>query len=98
MRVADVKVKPHRLAQLDRLFRGRNDLVIEGACQSVVLLLATKTRDFGGHPRLIENAREIETARLPMLDAFAHVEQFGMADHFIERSESELRHQFSHFL
>jgi hypothetical protein len=33
-----------------------------------------------------------------MLDALAHVEQVGAADHFIERVKAELRHQLAHFL
>ena len=41
---------------------------------------------------------KIEALRLPMLDRFLRLERVGAADHFVDRAETELRHDFAHFL
>ena len=41
-------------------------------------------------------AREVEPARLPVLDAGAHVEHVDAADHLVDGAEAELRHDLAH--
>ena len=83
---------------LDRGCAAVDQLVVERAREAVVLLLLARARDVRRHLRLVEDAREVEAARLPVLDARAHVEQVGAADHLVERAEAELRHELAHFL
>ena len=98
VRVADLECEPHRLALVDRR-RGRVDqAMIERTRETVVLRLAPVTRDFGGHWRLVEHAREIEALRLPVRDTLAHVEEVAAADHLRQRTEAELRHDLAQFL
>ena len=78
--------------------RRRDQLVVERAREAVILLFLLRTRDFRRHLRLMEDAREVEAARLPVRDARAHVEQIGAADHLLERAEAQLRHELAHFL
>ena len=54
-------------------------------------------RDFAMLRHLIEDAREVETLRLPVLDALLHVEQFGAADQVVELADAQLRHDLAHF-
>ena len=72
--------------------------MVERAQQAVVLFFAVVARDVGGHVRLMEDAREIEAARLPVVDARAHVEQVGAADQIVDAADAELRHQLARFL
>ena len=77
-------------AQLDQL-------VVERLVEAVVLLFALVERDVGRHLRQVEDAREVEAPRLPVLDAALHVEQVGAADQLVELAHAELRHQLAHF-
>ena len=56
--------------------------------EAMILLLAVVARDVRRHRRLVEHAREIQAARLPVLDARAHVEQIGAADQFVEPADA----------
>ena len=57
------------LALVERRRRRGDQLVVERPREPMVLRLAAIARDFGRHLRLVEHAREIEAARLPVLDA-----------------------------
>jgi hypothetical protein len=48
--------------------------------------------------RLVQNLREVESLCLPMLHSFLRLQHVGASDHFIERAETELRHEFADFL
>ena len=75
--VADLVRDANRLLLQDRRLRRLDELVIERARKPVVLLLLARARDVRRHLRLVEHAREVEPARLPVRDARAHVEQVG---------------------
>ena len=90
--------EPDRLLLVERRLRSRDQRVVERAHEAVVLRFRQAPGDLGRHLRLVEHAREVEPPRLPVLDARAHVEQVGAADHFLERAEAQLRHDFAHFL
>ena len=72
--------------------------VVQRLVQAVILrnlaIAANVVRHFG----LIKNVGEIQAARLPVLDGFLGFEQVGAADHFGQRAEAKLRHDFADFL
>ena len=61
------------LAAFERRPALLDQLVVERLAQSVILRFNTQTRHIRRHLRLIKNAAEVETARLPMIDAAAHI-------------------------
>jgi hypothetical protein len=72
--------------------------VVERAIEPVVLFFAMEARDFRWHRRLIEDARKVQAARLPVIDAGAGVEQIRAADQLLEAADAELRHDAPHFV
>jgi hypothetical protein len=58
--------------------------VVERALEAVVLPFDVTAGDVLAAFRLIEDAREVEALRLPVLDALAGVEQVGAADQVVE--------------
>ncbi len=92
VRVADLVLEAHRRLPLDRSRRSRDQLVVERAIEPVVLLFAMEARDFRRHRRLIEDAREVQAPRLPVIDAGAGVEQIRAADQLLEAADAELGH------
>ena len=71
---------------LERRLRQLDQAVVERLLQAVVLRLAVVARHLGRHLRHVEDAREVEALRLPVLDALAHVEQVGAADQLVDAS------------
>ena len=49
------------------------------------------------HFRLVEDRGEVEPLRLPVGDRGPRVEPVHLADHLVDRAETELRHQFAEF-
>ena len=96
--VANAIRQPHRYLLVERRRSPCQQLVIECANEAVVLRFHQSPRDFGGHFRLVEHAREVESLRLPVFHARAHVEQVRASDHFLERAEAQCRHDLPHFL
>src|SRR5438552_9459084 len=96
MRVANAIFETDRLAFLDRGARVRDQAMIERARESVVLLFAMVARHFWRHRRLIEHAREIESARFPVINAFAHLQQIAAPDQVAEAANPELGHELAH--
>ncbi len=47
---------------------------------------------------MIQQLRIIQALGFPMVDAGAHVEHVGAADHFIHAAEAELGHQLANLL
>src|SRR5207253_7385999 len=72
--------------------------VIERFVQAVVLRNLAIAADFRTDRRLIKNLAEIEASRFPMFDGFARFEAIGSPDHFVDRAETELRHELADFL
>ena len=96
--VADLVREPHGSLSLDGRRRRGDQLVIERAGEAVILRFAVAASHVGRHRRLVEDPREIESARLPVVDAAPHVEEIGPADQVLELAHAELRHQLAHFL
>ena len=88
----------HRRLLLDRRGRRGDQLVVERAIEPVVLLFAMEARDFRWHRRLIEDARKVQAARLPVIDADAGVEQIRATDQLLEAADAELCHDAPHFV
>ena len=72
--------------------------MIESLLQAVILRLHAAAGDARGHRRVVENRREIEAARLPVIDGGLHVEHVDAADHLVDGAESELRHVLANLL
>ena len=43
----------------------------------------------------MEDAGQVDAARLPVLERGPHLEPFGAADHFVDRPEAELGHELA---
>ena len=95
--VADRHLDRHLLAALERGLRELDQAVVERLLQAVRLAFSPIARHFRRHFRHREDAREVEAARLPVLDALAGIEQLAAADELVELPHAELRHEFAHF-
>src|SRR5262249_35088322 len=69
VRIADPIAEPQRLPAVECRGGSGDQLVIERAAEPMVLLLAAVARHLGRHRGLMEDAREIESPGLPVLDA-----------------------------
>ncbi len=88
----------HALALLQCGLRLLDELVIQCAVEAVVLHVDLVARLGVLLGRLVEDAREVQAARLPVLDAGLGVEQVGAADQLVEGADAQLRHDLAHFL
>ena len=83
---------------LERRLRLGDQLVVERLVEMVLLPLAIVDRDTGLGRLLVQQARQVDPLRLPVVDRRHHVEPVDPADHLVEAAEAELRHQLAHFL
>jgi len=67
-------------------------LLIERRIQAVVLRNFAVTGHAAGHRRVIEDHREIDSARFPVFDRGLHVEHVHASDHLVELLEAQLCH------
>ena len=78
---------------LDGLGAALDERVVQSAVEAMVLRLhaaaADRVRDFG----LVQNRRQVDAARLPVVHRPANVQAVGPADHLVHGAEAELRHQ-----
>ena len=86
------------LAFLQRSLGLLDELVIQCTIQTVVLHIDLVARLAFLLGRLVEDAREVQAAGLPVFDTGLCVQQVGAADQFVERADAQLRHDFAHFL
>src|SRR5713101_10193321 len=98
MDVADRHLDGDRLLARQRRLRLGDELVVEGAVEAVVLLLALIGRRARRHGGAIEHARQVEEPRLRVIEAAPHLQLVGAPDHLVDRAEAEPRHVFAHFL
>src|SRR4028119_1231661 len=68
---------------------------VERFVKSMVLRNLAVATDFRPDFRLVENLREVESLRLPMRDGFLWLKHIGASDHFIDRTETQLCHEFA---
>ncbi len=94
--IPDRKFDLDRLLLLDRLAREPDQLHVEDLVEAVVLPFGIVDRNLGRHVGLMEDAAEVEAARLPMVDCLAFIEDLGPADHLREGAEAESGHVLAH--
>ncbi|CAI8233424.1 MAG: Uncharacterised protein [Flavobacteriaceae bacterium] len=68
---------------------------IQNIFQTVVLFFGIVGIYIIRYFRFVQNFREINTLCFVVINGFVHVQFLGLSDHFIDRSESETRHNFS---
>src|SRR5882762_5367425 len=93
--VPDRHVDRNLLPALEGGSRELDQPVVEGFLESVILFFRVVARDFRGHVRHLENPREVEALRFPVLDPLLHVEQIGATDQLAELAYAKLGHQLS---
>ena len=71
--------------------------VVQRFVQTVVLVCDMKARHISGHIGLGKKTAEIEALRLPVIDAFAGVQQVGAANQVIKLADAQLGHDLAHF-
>jgi hypothetical protein len=74
----------HLLAALERRAALLDQLDVERAARPWSCVLDLAARHVGRHRRLVEDAAEVQAARLPVFDALLRVEQVGAADQVVE--------------
>src|SRR5690554_1461604 len=80
-------------AAFDRAAAAFYQLMVQRPVQRVVLFFGLVQRDSGRHG--VEDTAEVQALRFPVLDARAHVEQIDAADHVVEATDAQLRHDFA---
>ena len=96
--VANRHAELDRLAPQQRVLAPAHQLVVERLLETVILRAHAALRDRRRDDRLVENLREIEARRLPVIDGLRHVDLVHAPDHLVHRPEAELRHQLAHVL
>ena len=81
--VADGQLEFHRCAVVESFTRVIDELVIERLVEAVVLCSGAAARDAAGNGRAVEDRREVQPARLPVIHGFAHFEAVHAADDFV---------------
>src|SRR4051812_36465876 len=66
--------------------------------QSMILRLYAAPSDARRNRGIVKNGREIESARLPVVHRWLHIEHVDAADHLVHGAESHLRHVFADLL
>ena len=86
------------LAALERGLSLADDLVVEVVVEHRVLRPHAPARPLGRAVGLREQVREVDPARLPVVDRLLRLEHVGAADHVLELREAHLRHVPAHLL
>ena len=71
--------------------------VVQCFFQAVVLGQCLETGNFGGYLRLGKHATEVQALCLPVLDAFARVQQIRAANQIVKLANAQLGHDLAHF-
>ncbi len=95
--VPDFMFEPHRLALFERRLGFLDQFAIENVMDVMNLPLAIVDGHIVRHLGLVEQAREIEALRFPVVDGRLLVEPVCMTDELVERLEAHLRHDLPHF-
>ena len=64
----------------------------------MILLVLLEPAPVGVDLGRVEQRRQVDALRLPVLHGLARLELVDAADHFLERAETELRHDLAQFL
>ena len=98
MHVADLARDAHRLAGVERRLRRLDQAVVHRPVEVVVLRLAVVDRHAARRLHLVQDARQIDAPRLPLVDRAPGVQLVDAPDHVGEAAEAELGHQRAHLL
>ena len=91
--VVDVDLDLDRLAPLQGGFGQPDQFVVDGLVQTVILnATVVDACPFTGI-RLGQDTAEIQPLCLPVVDRLAHIQTIALADHLVDRTETQLRHQ-----
>ena len=71
--------------------------IVECLVEAMILIVHTPDGNVRRNCRHLEDRRQIQFLRFPVFDGLAHVQFVAPADHFIDRAESQLGHQFANF-
>jgi len=90
--IADWQFGADFFTALNRRFANFQQLRhIKRFLDAVVLVNLPVAADFRADFGLVQNRREVEALRLPMLDGLPRRQLVRAANHFVERAEAELR-------
>ena len=98
MHVANRKAHFNRGAVFERVFRSRDQFVIESLFESMILRLYAVAGNTAGQRRIVENRRKIDASRLPVINRRLRVEHVHATDHVVDLAEAQLRHVLPHLL
>src|SRR6185437_14897233 len=96
--IADGGLQAYRSAAVESGLRLRNQFAIKDVLDFVILDLAPVDRGVFGGRGFRKQLREVESLGLPVLDQLAAVKHLHLANHFVERAEAKLGHEFANFL
>ena len=71
--------------------------IIERSVQAVILRMHAPRLNVSRNFRHVEDRREIQLLRLPVLDGLPRIQFIAAAHHFVHRPEPKLRHEFANF-
>src|SRR5580698_4424901 len=72
--------------------------MVKRLLQTVILSLRAVPRHARRQRRIVENRRQIEAARFPVIHGWLDVEHVNATYHFIDPAESEIGHILPHLL
>ena len=96
--IVDRQLDIDLLSALQRRSAELQQLLVQRLVEPVVLRRNTVRGDLRADFRAVEDRREVEALRFPLVDRLTHIEQVAAADHLIERAEAHLRHVLAHLL
>ena len=96
--VAHKGAELYRCGAVQRRLTACNEVPIEHVVQAVILFAHTPTRDAGRQLRHLQQRREVEATRLPLIHRCVDIETVGATDHLVHRPETEFSHQLTHLL
>ena len=70
--------------------------IVECLVEAMILIVHSPDRNVRRNFRHMKDRRKIQFLRFPVFDGLAH-QLVATADHFIDRAESQLGHQFANF-
>jgi len=92
-------VESNRRARVQGFPALRDQLLIERLVEPVILArTAVQILVHERRVRCVQDGRQIQLVRLPMLGGTLGVQRPDLSDHLVDRTEAQLRHQFPDFL
>ena len=86
----DLALDANRLAMVQRSGGGGDQRIVDRLVETVILRLGPMQRLVGGDVDLVQQSRQIDALRLPVIERAARVDPVDPADHLVERAEAHL--------